>query len=141
MTDFRSVRFNFLEFFVVVFLVGLFATGLVWVFLPGRRMMTVRDTQRKVDLVGVARAVQMYAVDHAGSLPAEIGQEPGYLGQAPGLVRLDDDLVPDYLERVPYDPVTGTPTNTQFMIWTQGGRVYLEAMSEIHEGERIRVVQ
>lgn len=65
-----------------------------------------RDAMRQVDVAILLNAIKEYEQDH-GKLPASVSSEKRFVGSADDESDLCVDLVPKYLEDVPFDPVAG----------------------------------
>ena len=109
---------------------------------PGRQFASARDTQRRADLYSMTNAIYQYAAENNGNLPAVITTTPTIVGTDVGLVDLAPIIVPTYIAAIPFDPSTGSTTNTNYTIYLDpNGRVVASASSELNPGTIIQVTR
>lgn len=102
-----------------------------------QQMGGVNDAKRKSDLMALAMAIHMYAVDQNGNFPRGIpvgAENKIMLGTGDGYLNLSTVLVPTYIAEMPKDPLIGSDEMTMYFIHrTTGGRVVLTAMGDTGE--------
>jgi type II secretory pathway pseudopilin PulG len=72
----------------------------------------LRDAQRRIDVAMLAQGVNAYVAEH-DKLPPSITSQEQFIGSADDESDLCADLVPEYLEYLPYDPVAGAADSTE----------------------------
>lgn len=127
----KSKGFTLIELLVVIGIIAILTAVVTFAVNPGRQFDLARDTQRRNDINQVLSAVYQYAADNDGDIPPDITATPTNIGTGVGLVNLSDDLVPDYLAAIPFDPSTGDATDTDYVIFTEGNRVTASASGEV----------
>ena len=90
------------------------------------------DVQRQADLATIADAVIAFTLDNNNVFPESIPTgEPTEIGTNQNLVDLEADLVPTYLDSMPFDPVKGSRASTHYKIYfTDQGRIFIEALAD-----------
>lgn len=107
-----------------------------------RQFASARDAQRRADLYSITNAIYQFATEHNGNLPQTITRSSTTIGTGAGLVDLTPDLVPTYIANIPYDPATGSSSNTAYKIYMDSnGRIITTANSELNPGQTIQVVR
>jgi type II secretory pathway pseudopilin PulG len=71
---------------------------------PRHDPAVLRDAQRRVDLAQLAQGINVYYAEH-GELPPHIVEEEQFIGSGEGESDLCADLVPNYLEDLPFEPL------------------------------------
>lgn len=132
--------FTLIELLVVIGIIGILAAVVLVAVNPSRQFASARDTQRRSDLYAVTNGIYQYAAENDGDIPTSVTtsmQDFGTSGADLGTV-----LVPTYLPAIPYDPTTGSPTNTNYSIYLDAnGRVVASASSELNPGQVISVTR
>jgi type IV pilus assembly protein PilA len=125
--------FTLIEMLVVLGIIAILAAIVLVAVNPGRQFASARDTQRRSDLYSITSAVYQYAVENNGNTPVSITSAPTHIGSGSGLVDLSADLAPTYIAAIPFDPLTGSDTDTQYVIFkdTQTARVVASASGEL----------
>ncbi|MCX8009074.1 MAG: type II secretion system GspH family protein [Patescibacteria group bacterium] len=131
--------FTLIELLVVIGIIGILAAVVLVAVNPGRQFASAQDTQRRADLYAITNAIYQYASENNGNIPSAITATPTTIGT--GGVNLATVLVPTYLATIPQDPSNGTPANTQYIIFREGGRIVASAASELNPGRYISVVR
>jgi type IV pilus assembly protein PilA len=125
--------FTLIEMLVVLGIIAILAAIVLVAVNPGRQFASARDTQRRSDLYSITSAVYQYAVENNGNTPTSITSAPTHIGSGNGLVDLSTDLAPTYIAAIPFDPLTGSDTDTQYVIFkdTITARVVASASGEL----------
>lgn len=149
--------FTLIELLVVIGIIGILAAVVIIAVNPGRQFASARDTQRRADLYSLTNAIYQYAAEHDGDLPdtdlndstSNFPPTPTCIGTTEppcfnlggaGAVATTETIVPTYVAAMPFDPATGTPTNTQYWLWKDiNGRVNATAASELNVGAIISI--
>lgn len=108
--------FTLIEILVVIgILTVLLAIALVAIN-PARQFSQANDVQRRSDVNAILNAIQQFAADNKGTLPAGITTTTKTVTSTAGVGNVDlcADLVPTYIADLPLDPTTGseTPANS-----------------------------
>lgn len=106
--------FTLIELLVVIGIIAILAAIVLVAVNPARQFAISRDTTRRNDLYQVLNALYQYAVDYNGDFPAQITGTFTDIGK--GGLNLANDLVPTYIPTIPYDPLTGDVTTTQYVL-------------------------
>lgn len=109
-----SHGFTLIELLVVI---GVLTTLLAIVLVavnPARQFSQANNTQRRSDVLAILNAVQQYAADNRGQLPAGIDATAKTITSTAGATNINlcatGLLVPNYIADLPIDPTTGTQT-------------------------------
>ena len=138
----KARGFTLIELLIVIGIIAVLA-GIVLVAVnPARQFAQANNTQRRADVNTLLNAVGQFQVDNRGQLPAGITTTVTNIGTGAGLVNLSTDLVPAYLADIPFDPLTGAPTDTGYEISVSAtdGRVTVSA-PDAELGETISVTR
>lgn len=135
----KSRAFTLIELLIVIAIIAILAAAVLVAVDPARRLHQSRNAQRWESVVTMLEAIKQYQVDHDGDLPDTsvaidsvaatvqiIGESVGSCGSLTcdgvtvvgsncGVSGLDTDL-DGYIARIPYDPTTGSGSNTRFFI-------------------------
>jgi len=124
--------FTIVELIVVVGFVAILFVGAVLVINPTRRMGETNDTRRWEDIIGIAKAIELYTIENH-ALPTDfststlsIGEKfvlcdtPGVLtcdGQSKScLVVNDADFLGVFLPELPLDPLKSSSADTGYYV-------------------------
>ena len=110
--------FTLVEVLLVVVIIAILAAVVIAAINPGRQISQANNTQRSNDVRAILSAVHQYTIDNRGQFPPAlaalaaadpadtafhyIGNDPDYDGD--DMIDLCDDLVSDYIGRLPADP-------------------------------------
>ena len=101
--------FTLIELLVVIGILALLLAITLIAINPAKQFMQANDTKRSSDVNAILNALNQYAADHKGQLPAGIGATATNIGSsASGGVDLCASLVTEYLAALPTDPTIGT---------------------------------
>ncbi len=108
--------FTLIEILVVIgVLTILLAIALVAIN-PARQFSQANDVQRRSDVNAILNAIQQFAADNKGTLPAGITTSAQTISSTVGAGNIDlcADLVPTYIADLPIDPTAGaeSPANS-----------------------------
>ena len=98
--------FTLIELLVVIGILALLLAITLIAINPAKQFAQANDTKRSSDVNAILNAVDQYAADHKGQLPAGIGNSATVVASTGG-VDLCNFLVTDYLAALPTDPTTG----------------------------------
>ena len=128
--NFRTRGFTLIEILVVLAILAiLFAIVLVAIN-PPRQISQANDVKRKDDLNVILNSLYQYSIDHSG-FPSGIATTIkvigtsgsgcaaacGTLSPPDACIDLSSALAPIYVNSVPFDPKTGSNTNTRYGVW------------------------
>ena len=99
--------FTLIELLVVIGILALLLAITLIAINPAKQFMQANDTKRSSDVNAILNALNQYAADHKGQLPAGIGASATAIASVGG-VDLCADLVTEYLAALPTDPTTGS---------------------------------
>ncbi len=129
----RKKGFTLIEMLVVLGIIAILAAIVLVAVNPGRQFASARDAQRRSDLYSVTSAVYQFAVENNGNTPESITSTPTHIGRGSGLVDLSSDLVPTYIADIPFDPLSGSEDDTQYIIFkdSETARIVASASGEL----------
>jgi prepilin-type N-terminal cleavage/methylation domain-containing protein len=129
----KQQGFTLLEILLVVAAIAILAGIVIVAINPNKQLGDTRNTQRSSDVNALLNAVYQYSIDNDGNLPA--GLDSVYSSaQVIGTVASGADstctatttlaealnlgtaLVPTYLVSIPFDPMSGSGSNTEYYI-------------------------
>lgn len=124
--------FTLIELIVVMGIIAILLASVANSINPGRQFAQTRDAVRRADIMTIVSAVYQYAADNNGNVPADITTSQNDIGspQAVGIIDLSDELAPTYLSAIPFDPATGSSTDSDYSIFREGNRVVASASGE-----------
>ena len=108
----RSSRgFTLIELLVVIGILAVLLAIVLIAINPARQFSLANNTQRQSNVNAILNAIDQYAADNHGSLPAGITSTATVIGNGTGQVDICAALVTTYLAALPVDPLTnnGTP--------------------------------
>ncbi len=129
--------FTLIEILLVIGIIAVLATVVIVSLDPATRFQNARDARRLADLQSILSAVQQYIVDNRGVLPAGLDTAEKQIGTAASGCELttgacgatasycldfSGTLAP-YLKDMPYDPETGSVTQTHYTAVVDGNNI------------------
>lgn len=124
MRHLRVSAFTLIELIVVVGIIGIIAAIVIVAVNPARQFARSRNTQRTQDVKTIYNALVQYSVTNGGSFPSEltttwlnICNHTNTASCATNSVNLRPYLVPTYLSDIPRDPVSGTTSDTRYVVY------------------------
>ncbi|MFA5025497.1 MAG: type II secretion system protein [Candidatus Shapirobacteria bacterium] len=103
----KKKGFTLIELLVVIGILALLLAITLIAINPAKQFMQANDTKRSSDVNAILNALNQYAADHKGQLPAGIGASAVSIGSSGG-VDLCASLVTEYLAALPTDPTIGS---------------------------------
>ncbi|MFA5828822.1 MAG: type II secretion system protein [Candidatus Shapirobacteria bacterium] len=97
--------FTLIELLVVIGILALLLAITLIAINPAKQFAQANDTKRSSDVNAILNALNQYAADNRGQLPAGIGASAVSIGSSG--VNLCADLVTEYLAALPTDPTSG----------------------------------
>ncbi len=106
--------FTLIELLVVIGILAVLLAITLIAINPARQFASANNTKRSSDVNAILNAIDQYAADNKGQLPAGIPDTtagPGIIGSGVGQVNICAAVVTTYLAALPVDPLTnnGTP--------------------------------
>ncbi len=125
--------FTLLEILLVVAAIAILAGIVIVALNPNKQLGETRNAQRSSDVNALLNAVYQYAIDNNGALPTGVDSvytSAQVLGTATtgcdttctatttlaSCVDISASLVPTYIVGLPFDPSTGSASNTDYYI-------------------------
>lgn len=111
--------FTLVEVLLVVVIIAILAAIVIVAINPGRQISQANNTQRRSDVNSILSAVNQFAIDNRGTLPAGI---PTDAAAAIGNAGVDicGDLVPTYIAEMPFDPTAENAAYTDCTAYSTG---------------------
>ena len=107
--------FTLIELLVVIGILAVLLAIVLIAINPARQFAQANDTQRKSDVNAILNAIDQYAAENRGNLPAPLISGTTYsvaaAGSNPTGAAFCNALVPTYIAQLPKDPQTGTYTD------------------------------
>lgn len=100
--------FTLIELLVVIGILAVLLAITLIAINPARQFSQANDTKRRSDISAILNAVNQYAVDNNGTLPATIPGTATAINSA--LANFCANLTPTYIAALPVDPTDGTGT-------------------------------
>lgn len=121
----RRRAFTLIELLVVVAIIGLLSTVAAVAF--NGSQVNARNTQRKANLVQIAKALEVYYADNGGYPPIPNGGLGGWYGNCTTYGGYPDtgagawipNLSPTYIASLPHDVLTGKPNPSSSFVQCQ----------------------
>lgn len=107
--------FTLIELIVVMGILAILATIVVIAVNPGRQFAASRNAKRANDTRAIAQALDQYAANNNGNVYASITTTPQNIGT--GGLDLVSILVPNYLSAIPFDPSSGSASDTRYVVF------------------------
>jgi hypothetical protein len=118
--------------FAVIFLIIL--VGIIFVYNPSKKLLEMRNSQRRNDVVSILNAVYKYGVDHEGNFPFQTPSSATMICRSgakscEGLVDISKILEEQQLLlKVPVDPRVNNDNASGYQIsWLSNGRISVSA--------------
>lgn len=103
----RSLRgFTLIELLVVIGILAVLLAIVLIAINPARQFSQANNTQRNSNVNAILNAIDQYAADNHGALPAGITTTAATIGNGAGQVDICAALVTTYLAALPVDPLT-----------------------------------
>lgn len=114
MTKYFKKGFTLIELLVVIGILAVLLAITLIAINPARQFSQANNTKRSSDVNAILNAINQYAADNKGALPAGIPDSTAgaaVIGSGAGEVNICASLVTRYLAALPVDPLTnnGTP--------------------------------
>lgn len=130
----RISRLNKWQKLLVIFFLLGFLGSAILIWNPSKKMVEIRNSQRRSDVVNILNAVYEYAED-GNTLPSSVTSTPRMICRdgainCEGMVDLKDVLAKEnkILSEVPVDPKSKDPNSTGYQIWkSASGRINVSA--------------
>lgn len=121
--------FTLIELLVVIGILAVLLAIVLIAINPARQFSQANNTQRTSNVNAILNAIDQYAADNKGQLPAGITTTAAVIGNGTGEANLCTDLITTYLAALPVDPLTnnGTPVTDCVAAYTTGYTVVQSA--------------
>lgn len=115
--------FTLIELLVVIGILAVLLAIVLIAINPARQFSQANNTQRDSNVNAILNAIDQYAADNKGQLPAGIPDTTAgaaTIGNGTGEVDICTDLITTYLAALPVDPLTnnGTPVTDCVAVYT-----------------------
>ena|SRR3989442_14616896 len=153
----KQQGFTLIELLVVIGILAVLLAITLIAINPAKQFSQANDTKRRSDVNAILNAIDQFAADNAGKLPATataISATPTLIGTGANEIDICSFLVTTYLAALPSDPTTGNPTGqipstcaapyeTGYKVSKSAAdnRVTVQAVSEINPGTPISVTR
>ncbi len=103
--------FTLIELLIVIGILAVLM-GIVLVAInPAKQFKQANDTKRRSDVNAILNAVDQYAADNKGAVPANITTTAETIGNGSGQADICSDLVTTYIAQLPADPLLAAIPN------------------------------
>ncbi|MDD5397017.1 MAG: hypothetical protein PHW24_03080 [Candidatus Moranbacteria bacterium] len=128
-------KLDFAKRFLIVASILVLVGVAVFLLNPAKKLLEMRNSQRRSDVVNILNAVYQYRIDNGGALPANISSAANMIcskkaSSCEGLVDLSQVLVTEkkILSEVPSDPRESEPNISGYQIFlSSNGRINVTA--------------
>lgn len=150
--------FTLLEVLLVIAIIAILAGIVILALNPSKQLADARNSQRRVDVGTVLNAVYQYTIDNRGNLPTGIDSvttTSQVLGTSStgcdttcsvasttaSCLDLSSYLVPTYIVDIPYDPSSGSATNTEYYLNKKANGRLVVGACDAEESETIEITR
>jgi len=98
--------FTLIELLVVIGILAVLLAIVLIAINPARQFSQANNTQRDSNVNAILNAIDQFAADNRGALPAGITTTAAVIGNGVGQVNICTDLITTYLAALPVDPLT-----------------------------------
>lgn len=98
--------FTLIELLVVIGVLAVLLAIVLIAINPARQFSQANNTKRASDVNAILNAVDQFAADNHGTLPAAIDTTSKTIGNNTGEANICADIVPTYIAALPVDPLT-----------------------------------
>ena len=123
--------FTLIEVLLVIVIIAILAGIVIIAVNPARQISQANNSQRTSDIKALVTAVQEYAVENRGVMPAAITATPTEVGMGTGEIDLCALLVPDYIAAMPVDPTDAGAAYTDCATYHTGYNISVNADGRI----------
>lgn len=145
-----SHAFTLIELILVMAIISILATLIFAAVDPAKRLAQARNVRRSTDVDTILTAIQEYAVDNNGKLPAGISTTEQQLGTcgltggntvctsaASNCLDLSTDLA-SYIKSIPEDPDGGSAQTTYYSVVADSNNIITVTSCNAELGELIQ---
>lgn len=114
----KEKGFTLIELLIVIGIIAILAAAVVIAINPAKHFEQARNSQRWSDISNLSDAVYTYIVDTEGQWPPCL-VETSTTSPADAY-ECKDDLTPDYISAIPFDPQSTSATTTGYKMFITG---------------------